>query len=198
MKNIIIYNSPHDEENCAKLRVVHSVIVGDDLIKEADKTVPFTVPYKVIDSSEIPADRTFRNAWEVDDSEITDGVGGELKAKADLSQAEANLIQENKYLEKKQTKVDECAEELANAEIDFKEKEAAAKAAPKTKKGEKKRDEAKGAQEILTSCSESSQWANRDLGVMKDRVSTAEEKVANAKKPVQQCLDALPLDKRSA
>jgi len=30
----------------------------------AAKDVPAGVPYKVVDASEIPADRTFRNAWE--------------------------------------------------------------------------------------------------------------------------------------
>lgn len=30
----------------------------------AAKNVPANVPYKVVDVSEIPTDRTFRNAWE--------------------------------------------------------------------------------------------------------------------------------------
>lgn len=30
----------------------------------ADKDVPAGVPYKIIDASELPSDRTFRNAWE--------------------------------------------------------------------------------------------------------------------------------------
>jgi len=30
----------------------------------AAKDVPFGVPFKIIDASTIPADRTFRNAWE--------------------------------------------------------------------------------------------------------------------------------------
>jgi hypothetical protein len=30
----------------------------------AVKDVPAGVPYKIIDASELPADRTFRNAWE--------------------------------------------------------------------------------------------------------------------------------------
>ena len=30
----------------------------------AAKDVPAGKPYKIIDASEIPADRTFRNAWE--------------------------------------------------------------------------------------------------------------------------------------
>lgn len=30
----------------------------------AEKDVPAGVPYKIVDVSEIPSDRTFRNAWE--------------------------------------------------------------------------------------------------------------------------------------
>ena len=44
----------------------------------AEKDVPEGLPYKIIDVSEIPSDRTFRDAWEVDESELTDGVGGSI------------------------------------------------------------------------------------------------------------------------
>lgn len=37
-----------------------------------------TYPYKIIDASEIPQDRTFRAAWTVDEAELTDGVGGSI------------------------------------------------------------------------------------------------------------------------
>jgi hypothetical protein len=30
----------------------------------ANKDVPANTPYKIVDVSEIPSDRTFRNAWE--------------------------------------------------------------------------------------------------------------------------------------
>lgn len=40
----------------------------------ARKDVPTGVPYKIIDASEIPTDRTFRNAWEADFSS-PDGYG---------------------------------------------------------------------------------------------------------------------------
>lgn len=30
------------------------------------KDVPTGVPYRIVDSSELPADREFRNAWEAD------------------------------------------------------------------------------------------------------------------------------------
>lgn len=42
----------------------------------AEKDVPEGLPFKIIDSDLIPTDRTFRNAWEVDTAELTDGIGG--------------------------------------------------------------------------------------------------------------------------
>jgi len=41
----------------------------------AKKDVPTGLPYKIVDVSEIPSDRTFRNAWDIDEAELTDGVG---------------------------------------------------------------------------------------------------------------------------
>lgn len=43
----------------------------------ADKDVPHGKPYKIVDESEIPTDRTFREAWEIDESLLTDGIGAE-------------------------------------------------------------------------------------------------------------------------
>jgi hypothetical protein len=43
----------------------------------AKKDVPAGVPYKIVDVSEIPSDRTFRNAWDIDEALLTDGVGDE-------------------------------------------------------------------------------------------------------------------------
>ena len=39
------------------------------------KDVPSGVKYKIIDASDLPADRNFRNAWEYDFTESYDGVG---------------------------------------------------------------------------------------------------------------------------
>ena len=39
------------------------------------KDVPTGVPYRIIDSSELPADGEFRNAWEADFTN-PDGYGG--------------------------------------------------------------------------------------------------------------------------
>ena len=41
----------------------------------ADKDVPTGSAYKIIEDSELPDGREFRNAWEVDVSTLTDGVG---------------------------------------------------------------------------------------------------------------------------
>jgi hypothetical protein len=44
----------------------------------AEKDVPFQLPYWIVEDSIIPTDRTFRNAWEIDESfGEPDGFGGE-------------------------------------------------------------------------------------------------------------------------
>jgi len=41
----------------------------------AAKDVPTGKPYKIVDVSEIPTDRTDRDLWTVDEADLTDGVG---------------------------------------------------------------------------------------------------------------------------
>ena len=41
----------------------------------AKKDVPTGLKYKIVNVSEVPSDRTFRDAWEINDDELTDGVG---------------------------------------------------------------------------------------------------------------------------
>lgn len=41
----------------------------------ADKGVPKGVPYAFIEDGEIPTDRTFRDAWVLDESTVWVGVG---------------------------------------------------------------------------------------------------------------------------
>ena len=45
------------------------------LEETALKDVPSGVKYKIIDSTDLPPNRDFRNAWEYDFSENFDGVG---------------------------------------------------------------------------------------------------------------------------
>jgi hypothetical protein len=52
------------------------VPTGELSVEEtAKKDVPTGLPYKIVDVSEIPDDRTFRDAWDIDEAELTDGVG---------------------------------------------------------------------------------------------------------------------------
>ena len=41
----------------------------------ASKDVPTGKPYKIVNTEEVPSDRTFRNAWTIDETVLTDGVG---------------------------------------------------------------------------------------------------------------------------
>ena len=41
----------------------------------AQKDVPTGLKYKIVNVSEILSDRTFRDAWTIDEAELTDGVG---------------------------------------------------------------------------------------------------------------------------
>lgn len=50
----------------------------------AKKDVPHNLPYKIVEDDVIPTDREFRNAWTIDDTELTDGVGGELNTFEEL------------------------------------------------------------------------------------------------------------------
>lgn len=42
----------------------------------AKKDVPSGKPYKIIDAADMP-DRSRRNQWDVDEADLTDGVGAE-------------------------------------------------------------------------------------------------------------------------
>ena len=41
----------------------------------AKKDVPTGVKYKIVEDNYLPADRTYRDAWEIDEALLTDGVG---------------------------------------------------------------------------------------------------------------------------
>ena len=54
--------------NCLKEHTIEEI---------AAKDVPAGKPYKIVDVADVPSDRTFRSAWEVDVNTLTDGVGAE-------------------------------------------------------------------------------------------------------------------------
>ena len=43
----------------------------------AEKDVPKDLPYKIVQDTDIPQDRTYRDAWEWDNTIEPDGFGGE-------------------------------------------------------------------------------------------------------------------------
>ena len=47
----------------------------DILIELANRQVPTGVRYKIIEDTDLPSDRDFRNAWEYDFTTDFDGVG---------------------------------------------------------------------------------------------------------------------------
>jgi len=47
------------------------------------KDVPYGLPFKIVDLADLPADRTQRNAWTVDDKDLTDGVGADYGVGSD-------------------------------------------------------------------------------------------------------------------
>lgn len=56
--------------------LMHSVAV---------KFETYYTPFKIVEDDVIPTDREFRNAWTIDDAELTDGVGGELNTFEELA-----------------------------------------------------------------------------------------------------------------
>ena len=75
MNQVILYKQ--DNGVVAIIRPTQEAIALYGIEAIAQKDVPAGKPYKIIDASEIPADRTFRNAWTVDNADLTDGVGAE-------------------------------------------------------------------------------------------------------------------------
>ena len=71
MNQRIIY--PNDEGGVSIL--VPAPECGLTIEQIAEKDVPAGKPYQIVDVSDIPSDRTFRNAFEADFSN-PDGVGG--------------------------------------------------------------------------------------------------------------------------
>jgi len=67
----IIYKTP---ENTVSV-ITPSPNWSGSLEELAQKDVPTGLKYKIVENSVIPSDRSFRNAWEVDEKDLTDGVG---------------------------------------------------------------------------------------------------------------------------
>jgi hypothetical protein len=45
------------------------------IVRPTVQDVPAGKPFKIIDAALVPAERAARDAWQVEDAELTDGVG---------------------------------------------------------------------------------------------------------------------------
>ena len=72
----IIYKNP---DNSIAIIVPSDEALSFATIEQiAEKDVPHNLPYWIVPASDIPEDRTFRGAWEIDESlGEPDGFGGE-------------------------------------------------------------------------------------------------------------------------
>ncbi len=75
MNKRIIY--PTDEGGVAVIIPSPEAIEEYGIEAIALKDVPAGKPFKIIDTADVPSDRMFREAWEVDTTALTDGVGSE-------------------------------------------------------------------------------------------------------------------------
>ena len=75
MNSRIIYKT--DEGGVAVIVPTDEALQSHTIQEIAEKDVPAGKPYKIVSVDDIPSDRTFRNAWEVDEAELTDGVGAD-------------------------------------------------------------------------------------------------------------------------
>jgi hypothetical protein len=73
--NRIIYNQ--DNGVAAVIIPTQEALEQHGIQAIALKDVPAGKPFKIVDAADIPADRTFREAWTMAEEEVTDGVGNE-------------------------------------------------------------------------------------------------------------------------
>jgi hypothetical protein len=73
--NRIIYNQ--DNGVVAVIIPTPEALAQHGIQAIAIKDVPFGRPFKIVDAADIPSDRSQRDAWTVDEAELTDGVGGD-------------------------------------------------------------------------------------------------------------------------
>jgi hypothetical protein len=73
MTKFIIFKE--DDGNISIIKPIEGCGLTIDEI--AAKDVPAGKKYKLIDPGDLPEDRYFRNAWDIDESELTDGIGAD-------------------------------------------------------------------------------------------------------------------------
>jgi len=74
MNNRIIYKT--DQGGVAVIIPTPEALNQHTIQEIAEKDVPAGKPFAIVDASELP-DRSTRDAWTVDEADLTDGVGGQ-------------------------------------------------------------------------------------------------------------------------
>ena len=72
--NRIIYNQ--DNGVVAVIIPTPEALEQHGILAIAIKDVPAGKPFKIVDAADIPSDRSDRDAWTVDEADLTDGIGG--------------------------------------------------------------------------------------------------------------------------
>lgn len=75
MAKRIIYKD--SDGNLAVLIPTPECLATKTVEQIAAKDVPSGLAYKIVEDTDVPSDRTFRGAWTIADSELTDGTGAE-------------------------------------------------------------------------------------------------------------------------
>jgi hypothetical protein len=75
MNQVIIYKQ--DSGVVAIVRPTAEALEQHGIQAIAIKDVPAGKPFKIVDAADIPSDRSERDAWTVDEADLTDGIGGE-------------------------------------------------------------------------------------------------------------------------
>ena len=73
--NVIIYKQLDGTIAVCNPNHALAAIIGYEAI--ARKDVPAGLRYKIVDESELPADRSLQHLWRVDDAQLDDGVGAD-------------------------------------------------------------------------------------------------------------------------
>jgi len=74
----IIYQT--DEGGVAVIIPAPECLIDRTIEEIALKDVPAGKPFKIVDVADVPSDRTFREAWQVEESLLTDGYGADYGA----------------------------------------------------------------------------------------------------------------------
>lgn len=73
MAKVIVFKN--NEGGISVIHPAPKVLATRSVEEVARKDVPAGKPYAIVNESDLPADRTFRGAWEIDDGELVDGTG---------------------------------------------------------------------------------------------------------------------------